>query len=820
MIFKKSFTIAVICISLVASSKAMITSETPHGQFSVFEGGAACTVIDITAAIHILTTPTIRWHKINVDTLIYKGVHNYNVITKKNQIPHGHYFSAYELSWHFPQLQLLQVINITPQIPSDEIYSPLLDAHESITTTKNLPDIMHAASTMNPIAGIWTANNSSLLICYHNDKWLVLDTHTQSTGTPGASTIFFSSTPEFRTFLTNYPAFQLQPDQQANLTLFKLEQTDRAQLVHDLEPFFIDLNEEASSSSSESPTAPKKINSGHLRPIALLEIDDESESAQAAPARKKRITEKIHRCAHEGCDCAATSHNDVISTPLHTPNDARSSEGMYTAHTVTISNTAIGQHAFSGGQTACTAIAVNAAEQLLLSPTQYEPAVLVGMGVACYKRLITTHGYPQDYFFQAAELAPYFPRINVLQVINVVCKRPSPEDSTAIEHAGEAVVTIDQLPTIIHELGNDFPIAGIWTAHNASQLMYHYGSIWYFFDSHTQNDGSPGASMYTFYSIESFQDFLHRHPVFHFDNSGDVQEQANVTLFTLNQTPAVPERTTEKRIQEPTQHFQRSRIDTDLDLLAGHKRARDIHESICDDTPSAKKYSCSYPGCTYTSNYRTCISRHICIHTNKRPHKCQYPGCTYATIMPSDLKRHMCTHTGERQFKCQYPGCHYAATVKSNLIRHMHLHEKLTTGVQQSANLDHTIIWTPEKFPVTQQAICARPNCDHTTITICKSKPPRVCKKSFKCPCFGCTYTTSDKNRLVAHMYTHSITKPLKCTHPGCDYTASAKGCLKKHMLKHSAEWPLRCNHPGCNYVADTKIILQTHMRIHTDERS
>ena len=68
--------------------------------------------------------------------------------------------------------------------------------------------------------------------------------------------------------------------------------------------------------------------------------------------------------------------------------------------------------------------------------------------------------------------------------------------------------------------------------------------------------------------------------------------------------------------------------------------------------------------CDYTTQWHTCMKRHMNSHTGTKPYECDECG-KHVT----DLKTHKMTHTGEKPFQCEI--CEQKFAQKQKLKRHM-----------------------------------------------------------------------------------------------------------------------------------------------------
>ena len=84
-----------------------------------------------------------------------------------------------------------------------------------------------------------------------------------------------------------------------------------------------------------------------------------------------------------------------------------------------------------------------------------------------------------------------------------------------------------------------------------------------------------------------------------------------------------------------------------------------------------RRYTCTWPGCSYSSPSSGHLARHVRVHTGEKPYQCDWPGCDYAAAQRGHLTAHRRKHTGERPFKCAYGGCEFAASRSWHLTRHV-----------------------------------------------------------------------------------------------------------------------------------------------------
>lgn len=145
------------------------------------------------------------------------------------------------------------------------------------------------------------------------------------------------------------------------------------------------------------------------------------------------------------------------------------------------------------------------------------------------------------------------------------------------------------------------------------------------------------------------------------------------------------------------------------------------------------QYQCNY--CSYTSNKRYLLSRHMKSHSEERPHKCGICERGFKTM--ASLNNHVNTHTGVKPHSCKY--CDSAFTTSGELVRHVryrHTHEK------------------PHR--------CTE--CDYASVELSKLKRHMRChtgERPYQCQ--HCTYASPDTYKLKRHLRIHTGGKLAVC---------------------------------------------------------
>ncbi|XP_023173217.1 transcriptional repressor CTCF isoform X2 [Drosophila hydei] len=201
-----------------------------------------------------------------------------------------------------------------------------------------------------------------------------------------------------------------------------------------------------------------------------------------------------------------------------------------------------------------------------------------------------------------------------------------------------------------------------------------------------------------------------------------------------------------------------------------------------------KPHKCKLCESAFTTNGE--LIRHTRYkHTKEKPHKCT--ECSYASVELTKLRRHMTCHTGERPYQC--PHCTYASQDMFKLKRHLVIH----TG--------------EKKY---QCDICKSRFTQSNSLKAHKLIHSVVDKPVFQCTL--CPTTCGRKADLRTHMANmHTSDKPLICKR--CGQELPDRYQYKLHIKSHEGEKCYRCS--LCSYASVSQRHLDSHMLIHTDTK-
>merc|ERR1719357_1278291 len=225
-----------------------------------------------------------------------------------------------------------------------------------------------------------------------------------------------------------------------------------------------------------------------------------------------------------------------------------------------------------------------------------------------------------------------------------------------------------------------------------------------------------------------------------------------------------------------------------------------------------KPHKCNFCPASFTTSGE--LARHVRYrHTHEKPHKC--PDCDYSAVELGKLKRHMRTHSGERPFQC--PQCSYASPDTFKLKRHLRVHtgdkpyecDYCSARFSQLDTLkDHRRTQHLKYKPAFQCELCR--------VTFAREfdmkkhlKKQHMSEKPLRCN--KCGKSFPDRYNLKVHKKTHEGEKCFKCEL--CPYSSIYHRHLELHMLIHTDEKPLQCD--LCDQSFRRKQLLKGHQNLH-----
>lgn len=309
---RRDFLVFALFLNVVTINAIVI--NTPRGQFTCPNGGAACTVIDISAAGRLLHMTGKEWNTLTpkkLEQLIQTGVNDYvKALQAIHQNP-GYWFQAFQAAPYFAQLQQGDILNVVRIMPSPDDLAILQAAGEHIVTLDSLVTTMQNSKT--PVCGVWTKSGSSQLICYKDKTWLFLDSHQQSTGSGGASLYLFKKTADFQNFLRTHHVFHLAESDdiynQANVTLFRLKQVPTAPSSAQIKKQVAQLTKHVNAQKS----AINKLVAGITKDKRMLKSLEVQRSRLAKQMKAKKVSPQTKKTFAQTIKKIRSTNSNIAS---------------------------------------------------------------------------------------------------------------------------------------------------------------------------------------------------------------------------------------------------------------------------------------------------------------------------------------------------------------------------------------------------------------------------------------------------------------------------------------------------------------------------
>ena len=239
--------------------------------------------------------------------------------------------------------------------------------------------------------------------------------------------------------------------------------------------------------------------------------------------------------------------------------------------------------------------------------------------------------------------------------------------------------------------------------------------------------------------------------------------------------------------------------------------------------------------CGFATHDSACLQRHVnALHKKSIMFSCSVPGCNFSTPHRTSIALHRKRHDPDplvrRPFACDFPGCAFRALTSANLNQHAQARHKTQLETEQIfcplcqkrlRQKRSLMIHIKTVHAIETSFLCSK--CSFVTQSSqtyqlhCTEVHGQMEKML---PCETCDYSALTKPQLSLHYRAaHSEEKRFKCDFPECGFSTHDVRALKQHLLIHKEgpeeQLPFACSFPNCDFRRRVKAQMNSHERLH-----